>query len=117
MIFWATLLSVVILLLGKAVRHCTPFTVFVVEGSKIWPWRIGMPSHGLMIGFGGASLSSRAGPSRLEKSPSRSAAVGMVLILAEPSVCRYCSQEKKENVRSWPLYTLGIQTGPPNVPQ
>ena len=103
MIFWATLLSVVILLPGNAVRHCVPLTVFVVEGSKIWPWRIGVPSQGLMTGFGGASLSSSAGPSRLEKSPCRSAAVGMVLIFAEPSVCRYCSQEKKKNVLSWPL--------------
>src|SRR6266567_2579062 len=103
MIFWATLLNVGTLLLEKAVRHCTPFTVFVVEGSKIWPWRIGVPSHGLITGFCGVSLSSSAGPSRLEKSPCRSAAVGMVLMFAEPSVCRYCSQEKKKNVLSWPL--------------
>src|SRR5712664_1293211 len=111
--FWATGLRVpVILLPGKAVRHSTGWpptrTVCVVEGSKIWPNRIGVPSHGLVAPVGA--------PSRAEKSPVRSASVGKVVMFDVPTLFRYCSQEKKKKLLSWPLYSLGIHTGPPKLP-
>src|ERR1700693_4890595 len=66
--FNATGLSApVILLSEKAVRHGTPPTDVVVEGSKIWPLRIGVPSHGL--------LTPVEAPSNAEKSPVRSRSV------------------------------------------
>src|SRR5205823_5876864 len=94
-IFCATGLRLVILFPGNAVRHCTPPTVFVVEGSKISPNRTWLPSQGLITG---APLFIRTGPSRAEKSPWRSASVGKVVRLVEPSLFRYCSQEKKKKV-------------------
>src|SRR6266849_4480954 len=95
--------AVVILFPGKAMRPPTnPVGQLAVEGSKIWPRRTGLLSQGLMVPVGA--------PSKAEKSPVRSASVGRVLgPPVVPSLFRYCSQEKKKKVLSWPLYTLGIQ--------
>src|SRR5262249_36345866 len=51
-----------------------------------------------------------------EKSPLRYAAVGTVKLKGSVVDSRYSSQLKKKNVLSWPLYNLGIHTGPPSVP-
>src|SRR5580692_12912745 len=105
-----------ILLPRNAVRHCScwPFTVtvLVVVGSKICPANICEPSHGLITGL---PPLMRGAPSKSEKFPWRSAAVGTVLVVKAPCVWRYCSQAKKKCVLSLPLYSLGIHTGPPNV--
>src|SRR5256884_916029 len=108
--FWATVLSRLlgIMLPGKAVRQGWPPTIVVVAGSKIWPCRTGVPSHGL--------VTPRGGPSKAEKSPARFAAGGRGVCVTVPALLRYCFPEKKENNLSWPLYNLGIQTGPPRLP-
>src|SRR6266849_3576655 len=112
--------AVLILFPGKAVRHGTPPTVFVVEGSKIWPRNSGLLSHGLSTGIGGPPGIGlgvvNAAPSKAEKSPVRSASVGRVERLEVVGLLRYCSQEKKKNVLSCPLYNLGSHTGPPKLP-
>src|ERR1700693_3696963 len=59
-------LDVGIMFPGKAVRHCTPPTVFVVEGSKICPVRTCDPSQGLITG---CPLLVTGGPRRAEKLP------------------------------------------------
>src|SRR5690349_21768958 len=103
------------LLPAKGLRHCTPLIVWVVEGSNICPCRMGLLlSQELVMVL--PPLSLRAGPRKAEKSPCRSWSVGTVLRLVEPCFCRYCSQEKKKKVLSCPLYSLGIQTGPPTDP-
>src|ERR1700687_3111849 len=81
-IFCATGLRFVILFPGNAVRHSTPPTVFVVEGSKIWPKCTWLPSQGLSTGMGcppdvGFGVVN-PGPRIAEKSPVRSASVGRV---------------------------------------
>src|SRR5262245_66550922 len=61
--------------------------------------------------------SKRGDPSRAEKSPLRSAAVGRVCrLLDKPRRFRYCSQAKKKKVLSRPLYRCGMITGPPSAP-
>src|SRR5580700_7915176 len=67
-IFFATESKLVVgtMFPGKAVRHCTPPTVFVVEGSKICPVRICDPSQGLITGW---PLLVTGGPRRAEKFP------------------------------------------------
>src|SRR5207302_4964534 len=80
-----------------------PFTIRVVEGSKIWPCNTCCCVQGLMTGCKKklASVNVRPGPSRAEKSPLRSAAVGKVCtLLDKPLRLRYCSQAKKKNVFS-----------------
>src|ERR1700722_20280276 len=105
-----------ILLPGKAVRHCCgcplTVTVLVVDGSKICPTNICEPSHGFITGL--PPLTSGA-PSKSEKSPCRSRAVGTVLVVTAPCVWRNCSHPKKKCVLSLPLYNLGSHTGPPSV--
>src|SRR5260370_40928109 len=100
----------VILFPGKAMRPPTnPVGQLAVEGSKIWPRRTGVVSQGLIVPVGA--------PSKAEKSPVRFASVGKVFgLLMVPSLFRYCSQEKKKKVLPCPLYTLGIQPGPPKLP-
>ena len=52
--FFATVLKRVgsILLPRNCVRQGTPFTIRVVEGSKISPWKTGVPSQGFVpMGF------------------------------------------------------------------
>src|ERR1700745_1961195 len=79
--FCATELMLGTLLPGKAVRHVTPPTVLVVDGSKICPKWTGEPSHGLVTG---TPLLVSTGPKRAEKSPERSACVGTVVRLDVP---------------------------------
>src|SRR5689334_2617074 len=84
--FWA---KEVIALLGitlrtplalNGARHVTPLIVWVVEGSKISPWKTGLLlSQGLMAPVGVGVV-----PNRAEKSPCRSAALGIVLTLVAP---------------------------------
>src|SRR5713101_6649895 len=105
----------VILFPGKAMRPPTnPVGQEAVEGLKICPRRIGLLSHGFRIGL--PAVSFRGGPNSAEKSPVRSASVGRVVMFDVPTLFRYCSQEKKKKVLSWPLYSLGIHTGPPTLP-
>src|ERR1700719_2606454 len=71
---------------GNAVRHCTccppTVTVLVVDGSKICPFKTGVPSQGLMAPVGA--------PRRAEKSPFCSSAwVGIVPRLVVPGLLRY----------------------------
>src|ERR1700675_3144090 len=109
-----------ILLPGKAVRHCCgcppTVTVLVVDGSKICPTNICEPSQGLSTGVvTPLMVCVRGAPSKSEKSPCRSSAVGTVLVITAPCVWRNCSHPKKKCVLSLPLYNLGIHTGPPSV--
>src|SRR6266436_2417369 len=105
--FKATGLRVVLILFpGKAMRPPTnPVGQEAVAGLKIWPRRTGVLSQGLVAPV--------AAPSKAEKSPVRSASVGKVERLEVVGLFRYCSQEKKKNVLSCPLYNLGSHTGPP----
>src|SRR2546429_7878920 len=82
--FWATVLSrgLGIMLPRKAVRQGWPPTTVVVAGSKIWPCRTGVPSHGL--------VTPRGGPSNAEKSPVRFSAVGRAGRLTVSALVRYC---------------------------
>ena len=106
--FWPTLLKreAGMMLPGKAVRQRMPATVRVVAGSKICPFRIAVPSQGLICPFGPLTR-------RSEKLPPRSARVGTVLVTTPPDVRRYCSHEKKAKVLSLPLYKCGMLSGPP----
>src|SRR5215468_9632821 len=63
------------------------------------------------------SVNVRPGPNSAEKSPLRSASVGRVCkLLDKPRRFLYCSQAKKKNVLSRPLYKWGTMTGPPSTP-
>src|SRR5262249_32986583 len=107
--FCATGLKFVILFIGNAIRPPTkPVGQDGVAGSKICPRNTWELSQGLItgiigpLGFAGSFIIN-AGPSSLEKSPVRSASVGRVVWPVEPGLLRYCSQEKKKKVLSWPL--------------
>src|SRR5713226_6794999 len=100
--FKATGLRFVILFPGKAMRPPTnPVGQEAVEGLKICPRRIGLLSHGFRIGL--PAVSFRGGPNSAEKSPVRSASVGRVVMFDVPTLFRYCCQDKKKKVLSWPL--------------
>src|SRR5260370_24769607 len=109
--------AVLILFAGKAVRHGTPPTVFVVEGSKIWPRNSGLLSHGLSTGIGGPPGIGlgvvNAAPSKAEKSPVRSASVGRVERLEVGGFVGYFFQGKKKNGFLWPFSKLRNPTLPP----
>src|SRR2546430_14357158 len=89
--FWATVLNWLlgIMLPGKAVRQGWPPTIVVVAGSKIWPCRTGVPSHGL--------VTPRGGPSNAGKSPGRSPGGGKGVAGPVPGVFAYGFQDKKKN--------------------
>src|SRR5260370_34262575 len=100
--------GLVILLPGKAVRHCTGWppttTVFVVAGSKICPLKICDLSQGF--------INPVSAPSSAEKSPVRSASADKEVMIDVPTLFRYCSQEQKQELLSWPLYSVRIHHGP-----